>query len=175
MSESSSRTFLIIALIVFVLLVAWPVKLLLFAPVGVFNGLFHGHPFDRTFEWSWSWPWIGFAGFFALAALLVWIAIVVWIFKDAEKRGMSGILWALIVFFVHFIGLIIYFIVRADHPIPGTTGAAPGLSCPKCGKATSRDHTYCPSCGEPLQRSCPQCKKSVQSDWKTCPYCGQKL
>lgn len=87
MSESSSRTFLIIALVAFVLLVAWPVKLLLFAPVGVLNGIFHHRPFEHAIDWSW--PWIGVAGFFALAALLVWIAITVWVYRDAEKRGMT--------------------------------------------------------------------------------------
>src|SRR5512136_1695738 len=99
MSDSSSKTFLIIALVALVLLVAWPIKLLLFAPVGVINGIFHGRPFEHIGDWSW--PWIGFAGFFVLAAFLVWIAITVWVYKDAEKRGMSGALWALIVFFAH--------------------------------------------------------------------------
>lgn len=173
MSESSSRTFLIIALVAFVLLVAWPVKLLLFAPVGVLNGIFHHRPFEHAIDWSW--PWIGVAGFFALAALLVWIAITVWVYRDAEKRGMSGALWALVVFFVHLIGLLVYFLVRSDHPIRVPAAGAQGPVCPKCGQAAGRDHTFCPSCGAPLQPSCPQCGKSRQPDWKTCPYCGQKL
>jgi RNA polymerase subunit RPABC4/transcription elongation factor Spt4 len=110
-----------------------------------------------------------------LAALLVWIAITVWVYKDAEKRGMSGALWALVVFFAHLIGLLVYFLIRTDHPVFVKEDGSPAPACPKCGKTAGRDHAFCPSCGEQLQPGCPKCKKSVQPDWKACPYCGQKL
>jgi len=180
MDASTAKTVGIIAVILLVLMVSWPLKYLLFAPVGVVHGIFNGFHF-RHLEGvdSWSWPWIGFLGFVGLAAFLVWVAIIVWVYKDAERRGMSGPLWALIVFFVHLIGLLIYFLVRADHRIasPPQAGAQAPQSpaCPKCGKPTDKDHTYCPSCGERLQPICPKCGKEVQSAWKACPHCGQKL
>lgn len=53
-----------------------------------------------------------------LLPIILVIFIAVWVYRDAESRGMSGILWVLIVIFVpYFIGLIIYFVVRRDHPI----------------------------------------------------------
>ena len=52
-----------------------------------------------------------------LIPFIILILIAVWVYRDAESRGMSGILWLLIVIFVpYFIGLIIYLIVRRDHP-----------------------------------------------------------
>jgi hypothetical protein len=47
---------------------------------------------------------------------IVWIIIAVWVYRDAESRGMSGALWAIIVIFIGIIGLIIYLVVRHDRP-----------------------------------------------------------
>ena len=45
---------------------------------------------------------------------------------------MNAIIWALVVFFVHFVGLIIYLLVRTEHRVQTrdttTTGAAPAGS-----------------------------------------------
>ena len=178
MDASTAKTLGIIGVILLVLLVAWPIKYLLFAPVGVVHGIFNGFHFrniDRAD--SWAWPFVGFAGFLALAALIVWVAIMVWVYKDAEKRGMSGVVWGLVVFFVHFIGLLIYFLVRANHPatVKSAGPEPPSQPCPKCGKSVDQNHAFCPACGEQLRRTCPKCGKEIQPGWKSCPYCAQKL
>jgi hypothetical protein len=41
---------------------------------------------------------------------------MVWVYKDAEKRGMGGALWLIIVFLAGCIGCLIYLIVRGNHP-----------------------------------------------------------
>ncbi|MHA1578947.1 MAG: hypothetical protein ACTSUQ_04850 [Candidatus Freyarchaeota archaeon] len=56
------------------------------------------------------------------ASVLWWIIIVVWciigivlaiwVYKDAESRGMNGALWLIILILTGIIGLIIYLIVR---------------------------------------------------------------
>jgi hypothetical protein len=55
---------------------------------------------------------------FILGFIFFWfivsIIIGMWIYRDAEKRGMSGIGWVLAVFLIGIIGLIIYLIVRKD-------------------------------------------------------------
>jgi len=49
---------------------------------------------------------------------LVWfiigIVLCIWVYRDAEKRGMSGVMWLIIVLITSFIGLIIYLVVRKD-------------------------------------------------------------
>ncbi|MEX2750903.1 MAG: hypothetical protein Q6366_003350 [Candidatus Freyarchaeota archaeon] len=54
--------------------------------------------------------------FIPLIILIVWcviaIALAVWVYKDAEERGMEGALWLIIVLLLGLIGLIIYLIVR---------------------------------------------------------------
>ncbi len=44
--------------------------------------------------------------------LFVWLYVLYWVYKDAKRRGKSGALWLIIVFFLGIIGLIIWLIVR---------------------------------------------------------------
>jgi uncharacterized membrane protein YhaH (DUF805 family) len=59
-------------------------------------------------------------GFFILIIIglfVVWILLAVWVYRDAKKRGMEATLWLLLVLLTGFIGLIVYLIVRREHPI----------------------------------------------------------
>ncbi len=64
-----------------------------------------------------------------LLPVIVWfviaIAIGVWIYRDAESRGMSGALWLIIALVLGIIGLIIYVIVRKPK---GTVARAPEVT-----------------------------------------------
>lgn len=51
-----------------------------------------------------------------LVVFIINILILVWVYKDAKKRGASGALWVIIVLFTGIIGLIIWLVVRP--PIP---------------------------------------------------------
>ena len=123
-----------------------------------------------------------FFGFGILALMIaigvLWfvvaILIAVWVYRDAERRGMNGVLWALLVFIGNLIGLLIYLIVRSD------TADKPKLvqetqPCPSCQKSVETDFTFCPHCGAKLQAVCPECGKPVESSWRNCPHCGQGL
>jgi H+/Cl- antiporter ClcA len=52
-----------------------------------------------------------------IALFVVWILLAVWVYRDAKKRGMEATLWLLLVLLTGFFGLIVYLIVRRDHPI----------------------------------------------------------
>jgi TctA family transporter len=63
------------------------------------------------------------AGAFALIGLIliipiIWIILAIilciWVYRDANKRGMNGTLWLIIVLIAGIIGLIIYLVVRKD-------------------------------------------------------------
>ena len=69
-----------------------------------------------------------------LIPVIITVLIAVWVYKDATKRGMSGILWVIVVIFVpYFIGLIIYLIVRRSHPELPQGGAPPMYQQPPPG------------------------------------------
>jgi putative membrane protein len=61
--------------------------------------------------------------FFGIGLLLCLIPIVwfvvaillcIWVYRDAESRGMNGVLWLIIVLIAGIIGLIIYLVVRKE-------------------------------------------------------------
>ena len=49
------------------------------------------------------------------------IVLAVWVYKDAEARGESGVMWLIIVLFTGIIGIIIWLVVRPKDlaPPPG--------------------------------------------------------
>ena len=76
-----------------------------------------------------------------VAFIILWGAVLIWVYRDAEKRGMSGILWLLLVLIGNVIGLLIYAIVRSETPIKrraeGARREARGPEkCPGCGNAS---------------------------------------
>ena len=100
---------------------------------------------------------------------IIYIFMAWWVHNDAKKEGMEALLWALITFFVGFIGLIIYLVMRGEHrktrmygmpvgyyPPPGympppyyvpppAQGAPPSQGpidfiCPKCGHGISNPY-----------------------------------
>ncbi len=109
--------------------------------------------------------------FFLIAWLIIFILVAVWVYRDAESRGMSGALWLVIVILLGLIGLIVYLIVRSDHPVggyrapagapypaypppappaappPGSAAPAGAGTCRNCGSALNPGAAFCPRCG----------------------------
>jgi len=69
------------------------------------------------------------AALYWLAALVLivglgaWLMLVLWCYVDAERRGMNGPLWALLVFLLGFpVGPLVYLVLQksaGDRPAPG--------------------------------------------------------
>jgi len=69
------------------------------------------------------------------------IAILVWVARDAKNRSMdSPILWMAVVFFTGPIGLIIYVFSRPKGNL---------IPCPKCQNKRLQASAKCPHCGNP--------------------------
>jgi len=99
------------------------------------------------------------------AISLIWLVVGIFVYRDAESRGMSGIAWFLVALLFPLIGIIIYLIVRGDlpqryaYPPPETAPTPPappteggrggpiGRSYPRCGSSVPFDDVYCLSCG----------------------------
>lgn len=67
-----------------------------------------------------EWFFIGFGLLLLLPIIWFIIAILlcIWVYRDAESRGMSGVLWLIVVLIAGLIGLIIYLIVRKEKKPP---------------------------------------------------------
>lgn len=91
----------------------------------------------------WGFAIIPFLLIISLFGVIIPVAIGVFVYKDAEQRGMNGLMWALIVIFIpSFIGLIIYFIVRESES---------AYECKNCGASVKGNQDFCPNCGANLQ------------------------
>ncbi len=74
-----------------------------------------------------------------IALVVLDIALLVWVARDAKARGMdSAVLWMLLVFFTSFIGLIIYILSRPQGNV---------IPCPNCGNKRLQASVRCPHCG----------------------------
>jgi len=125
-----------------------------------------GFPF-QAFE-------LGMASLFCVVWLVLFviaILIAIWVYRDAESRGMSGVLWLIVVLIGGIIGLIIYLIVRKDkvagypgqpyqyqaqyQPPPAYQAPAqqppPAQFCANCGSRLSPGARNCPNCGAPVR------------------------
>jgi amino acid permease len=55
---------------------------------------------------------LGLPELILVLALFVWIALLIWVHRDAKRRGMNAVLWVMVVFFLHLLGFIAYLIAR---------------------------------------------------------------
>jgi len=108
---------------------------------------------------------------FLILFLATLIYIIIWVYRDAKRSGiMPGWLAVLIVIVIpHFIGLIVYLILR--HFLP------PRPTCHACGALLPPDSKYCPRCAAPVHSApftttCRGCGRAVSSTSRFCPYCS---
>jgi len=129
----------------------------------------------------------------ALIAYLavLWIAIIIWVSKDANNRSNSLLfqVFAILIVIVltPLFGLLIYLIIRPSRTLTEQYLENIQLQildeeekkermdqCPVCNAYISREYKFCPYCAAKVKKVCPACKKLYQINWDICPYCGKK-
>src|SRR3972149_5902514 len=123
-------------------------------------------------------------------ALLLWLSIVVWVYRDIRDRTRDSSLQVLSVFVVLMFfpgfnvpGLALYLMLRPRDTLEeayarsleeeallrelGDEG-----SCPSCRRLTEKDFQYCPSCQTQLKDQCAKCERLLSYSWVACPSCG---
>lgn len=123
-------------------------------------------------------------------ALLLWLSIVVWTYRDIRERTRDSSLQVLSAFVVLMFfpgfnvpGLALYLMLRPRDTLEeayarsleeeallrelGDEG-----SCPSCRRLTDKEFQYCPSCQTQLKDQCTKCDRLLSFSWLACPYCG---
>lgn len=112
---------------------------------------------------TWAVPLIGLL---MGVVIVFYVLLVSYVNRDAKRRGMSPILWTIVVIFIpNALGFILYFVLR--QPLRDV--------CPQCGSPVQSGYTFCPRCSYKLNPSCPQCQRAVGANDVYCPYCGTAL
>ncbi|MGB8952083.1 MAG: zinc ribbon domain-containing protein [Candidatus Aminicenantales bacterium] len=174
-TSNNGKTVALVILVVILMLLAFR-SIFFVLPFGIFPGI--THMFRDTGRTFWTVTDFGFLKLFPLvflplALLALWVYVIIWVYRDAERKGMNGLLWALLVLIGNIIGLIIYLIIRSE------SSAKPreilSEKCPSCGNNVTAGFTYCPNCGARLKPVCPGCQKPMDRSWKVCPSCGTRM
>ena len=87
----------------------------------------------EPFPQQWEFFLLGSCLLVYVVMFIIWIMIAVWVYRDAQTRGMNAGVWVLIVLLIGIIGLIIYLIVRTDQPLspPAAYGEQPPYGADK--------------------------------------------
>jgi len=124
-----------------------------------------------------------FSGAF-LAAL--WIALIVWTYRDIRARArdpLIHILSTLLVAILNLPGVLVYLILRPPRTLEEEyertleeetmLQALEDLPlCPGCERRVRDDWQVCPNCHTKLKKACHNCGRLMELPWNICPYCG---
>ena len=114
-----------------------------------------------------------------LVVFIIWLYVLVWVYKDAKRRGKSGGLWLLIVLIFGIIGLIVWLVIRPplqqqapyQQPYQAVPPQQPYQQYPPQYQAQQPPQQTVPS----MPYRCPNCGMQVDPNWNTCPNCGARL
>ena len=139
--------------------------------------------FDPTFLSNLLLVLTGFGGAFIVA---LWIALVIWTYRDIRARArdpLVQILSALLVAALNLPGVLVYLILRPQRTLEeeyqrtleeeALLQALEDLPlCPGCERRVKDDWQVCPNCHTRLKKSCNECGRLMELPWNLCPYCG---
>lgn len=139
--------------------------------------------FDPTFLSNLLLILTGFGGAFVAA---LWIALVIWTYRDIRSRArdpLVHILSTLLVAVLNLPGVLIYLILRPQRTLEeeyqrtleeeALLQALEDLPlCPGCERRVKDGWQVCPNCHTKLKKSCNECGKLMELPWNICPYCG---
>jgi len=126
---------------------------------------------------------LAFVGAFVAA---LWLALVIWTFRDMRSRSrdiFAQILAALVVAMLNLPGLVVYMMLRPKETLAEAyersleeeallQGIEEVERCPGCGSRVRAEYLVCPSCNTKLKKSCRSCGRPIHLRWTVCPYCA---
>jgi double zinc ribbon protein len=123
-------------------------------------------------------------------AVVFWLALAFWVYKDARRRIRDPIL----VLFATLLGLappyvgpIVYLLFRPSETLGDVRSrnlelealeqqlARSRAACPVCSSPVEPDYLACPVCTTMLRRPCATCHAPLQPLWQMCPYCASPV
>jgi RNA polymerase subunit RPABC4/transcription elongation factor Spt4 len=138
---------------------------------------------DPTFLSGFTLVLTGFAGAFLVA---LWVALVVWTYRDMRARHrdrLVHILAAVMVALLNLPGVLVYLILRPARTLEEEyqqtleeeallQSIEDQAVCPGCERRIKDDWLVCPSCQTKLRKPCHSCGRLMELPWNICPYCG---
>jgi hypothetical protein len=123
---------------------------------------------------------------FLLLAVVFWLALGYWTYKDAKRRIADQTLVAVstvIGLFPPFVGPFIYMLFRPPEFLEEMREReleiraiedrlhALDVRCPVCHAEADPSYLVCPVCTTKLKQACTSCGAPLEPIWQICPYC----
>lgn len=138
---------------------------------------------DPTFVSSFMLILAGFGAAF-LAAL--WLALIIWTWRDIRNRArdpLVHVLSVLVVAVLFIPGTLVYLILRPPRTLEEEyqrtleeeallTAIEEQAVCPGCERRIREDWQICPNCQTRLRKTCHSCGRLMELPWNICPFCG---
>lgn len=116
----------------------------------------------------------------------LWVAILVWTYRDIRQRTRDPFLQTLSVLLVLLLflpGHWLYLILRPRYTLAELYERSleeeallqeldTHKACPTCKRRVQDDFLICPSCRTQLKEPCRGCGRPLAYAWVACPFCG---
>ena len=123
---------------------------------------------------------------FGIYFVLLWMATVIWTYRDIHARHEEALLQVLAVsmaLLIPFAGLGVYMMLRPRQTISDRYERSleeeylrhdieEQFVCPQCQRGIDHEFILCPHCHTALRRRCISCDHVIDLTWSICPYCG---
>jgi hypothetical protein len=123
-------------------------------------------------------------------ALVFWLALGFWVFKDARRRIDDPLLVGvatLLGLVPPYVGPLVYMLFRPAESLEEVRARRAELraleehfgrrqpTCPCCSAAVGADYLVCPVCTTQLRHACSGCGAPLEPLWQACPYCARAI
>jgi hypothetical protein len=138
---------------------------------------------DPTFLSGFTLVLTGFAGAFLVA---LWVALVVWTYRDIRSRHRDRLvhfLAAALVVLLNLPGMLVYLVLRPSRTLEEEyqqtleeeallQALEDQVVCPGCERRIKDIWVVCPYCQTKLRKPCHSCGQLMELPWNICPFCG---
>lgn len=145
-----------------------------------------GSTFSGVHDFFNSGLWLVIRNLAIFLAVVFWLAVGYWVYKDARRRIEDKVLVAMATVLglvPPFVGVLIYMLFRPPEYLEDVREreleikameerlSRRDLFCPVCRAEVDQTFLVCPVCTTKLKQSCVSCKAPLEALWQICPYC----
>jgi RNA polymerase subunit RPABC4/transcription elongation factor Spt4 len=145
-----------------------------------------GSLFGGVHNFFHSSAWTVIRALLAAFVVLLWLATVYWVWKDARRRvAEAPKVWLATIFgaVVPFFGPFVYMLFRPPEYLEDVREreleiraierrlGGNDLQCHVCGGTVEAEFLVCPVCTARLRQACGSCGRPLEPSWQVCPYC----
>jgi len=139
--------------------------------------------FDPLFLSNFLLALAAFGGAFLTA---LWLALIVWTWRDIRARArdpLAQILAVAVVAVLNLPGVLVYLILRPARTLEDEyqrtleeeallASIEEQALCPGCERRVRETWQVCPNCHTRLRKACQQCGALMELPWNICPACA---